>query len=142
MRRASSRCAEERLRVSQVNQCTDGAPTCSVADRRSILPPFEPWPRQLDRKLDSYLTGYSTATRQLLDSYSTATRQLLDRDSSTATRQFSTDLDRTPPDGEVRVQGRTCNPNPEIWEFEILAPSKFRDVEIPRFQQMSEIWEM
>ena len=44
--------------------------------------------------------------------------------------------------GEVRVQGRTCNPNPEIWEFEILAPSKFRDVEIPRFQQMSEIWEM
>ena len=29
----------------------------------------------------------------------------------------------------MRVQGRTCNPNPEIWEFEILAPSKFRDVE-------------
>ena len=25
---------------------------------------LEPWPRQLDRKLDSYLTGYSTATRQ------------------------------------------------------------------------------
>ena len=107
VRRASSRCAEERLRVSQVNQCTDGAPTCSVADRRSILPPFEPWPRQLDRKLDSYLTGYSTATRQLLDSYSTATRQLLDRDSSTATRQFSTDLDRTPPDC-MHVTGRQC----------------------------------
>ena len=37
---------------------------------------IEPWPRQLDRKLDSYLAGYSTATRQ--DS-STATQQLLDR---------------------------------------------------------------
>ena len=37
---------------------------------------FEPWPRQLDRKLDSYLTGYSTATRQ---DRSTANRQLLDR---------------------------------------------------------------
>ena len=35
----------------------------------------EPWPRQLDRKLDRNLTGYSTATRQ---------------DSSTATRQTST----------------------------------------------------
>ena len=46
---------------------------------------LEPWPRQLDRKLDSYLTGYSTATRQ--DS-STATRQLLDRPRH--------NLDRTP----------------------------------------------
>ena len=49
-------------------------------------PAIEPWPRQLDRKLDRYLTGYSTATRQ---------------DSSTATRPFLTDLDRprqTPPD--------------------------------------------
>jgi hypothetical protein len=48
---------------------------------------LEPWPRQLS-------TGNSTGTRQLLDrildSCSTATRQ----DSSTATRQTSTDLDR------------------------------------------------
>ena len=62
----------------------------------------EPWPRQLDRKLDSYLTGYSTATRQ---------------DSSTATRQFSTDLDRTPLtacDGASRCQARQLDSSTDL----------------------------
>ena len=66
--------------------------------RSGIEPMIEPWPRQLDRKLDRYLTGYSTATQQ---------------DSSTATRQFLTDLDRprqNPPDcmrrGVKRCQAR------------------------------------
>ena len=43
--------------------------TCGPTAARACCDGFEPWPRQLDRKLDSY----STATRQLLDSYSTAT---------------------------------------------------------------------
>ena len=49
------------------------------------------------RTLRPGLDNSTGTTRQLLDTltgYSTATRQ----DSSTATRQFSTDLDRTPPD--------------------------------------------
>ena len=46
----------------------------------------EPWPRQLDRKLDSY----STATRQLLDRIA--------RQSLTATRQTSTATRQKPPD--------------------------------------------
>ena len=39
--------------------------------------------------------------------------------------------------GEVTVQGRTWNLKSGISEFGILAPSKFHDVEIPRFQQKS-----
>ena len=39
--------------------------------------------------------------------------------------------------GEVTVQARTWNLKSGISEFGILAPSKFHDVEIPRFQQKS-----
>ncbi len=64
-----------------------------------VDPPAKIEPTGLDKtttrqetrqELDSYLTGYSTAARQLLDRIA---RQLLDRP-----RQTLTDLDRPPPD--------------------------------------------
>jgi hypothetical protein len=60
---------------------------------------LEPWPRQLDRKLDSY----STATRQLLDRIA--------RQSLTATRQTSTATRQKPPDSMclgVKVSSSTA----------------------------------
>ena len=45
--------------------------------------------------------------------------------------------------GEVRVQGRTCNPNPGIWNLESSPPrnsTKFQDVdEIPTFPEATQI---
>ena len=77
---------------------------CSKTKSRLSTPPptghtertrdLEPWPRQLDRKLDSYSTGSSTgsstATRQNTPDSMRRRRQV----SSSTARQTSTDLDR------------------------------------------------
>ena len=67
---------------------------------------LEPWPRQLDRKLDSYLTGYSTVTRQLLDRIA---RQLLD-----SSRQTSTEPPLTACDGASRCQARQLDSSTDL----------------------------